>query len=78
MIYPELEIIVDNRLFMANVIEVTPRYRRVAMLVRTLALVEPPEVIVVRILVMQLWGNHEGAPGIVGATDGLSPTNETH
>lgn len=35
MVFPQLDLIMDFRLFMANVIKVTPRYRRASMIVST-------------------------------------------
>lgn len=36
MVYPQMDIIIDFRLFIANVLEVAPRYRRVSMIVSPL------------------------------------------
>lgn len=66
MILPELEIFIDTSMFLVNVIEVDPRYKRIAMSVRTLAIAEPHETIVIRTFLMQPWGDRDrrAAPSV--------------
>ena len=59
MVYPQLDLLMDYRLFMANVIEVAPRYRRVSMIVSTEAVYAPEEIIVIQTDIIHHWEDRE-------------------
>lgn len=67
MVLSEFEILDNFRTFMANVIEVVPRFRIIAMSVRTLLVEDQQEEVVVRTFVMQPWGDRGrmGEPSLV-------------
>lgn len=78
MILPDLLIEMEFRLFMASVIEIDPRYRRLEVLV-SIEKIEEPEIVAVRTKLAHHWTDWESPRGALPSAEvlrellGLSP-----